>query len=251
MGESSSAPTRLYRGLAAGERRAERRERLLESGLQLLGTEGWRATTVTAVCELARLTPRYFYESFRDRDELLVAIFDGIVGEVTDQVRGTLDAAQPQNMRETVRANIAAWITVATKDPRKGRVAFVEALGSETLMREAPRHRAPLRRDSEQSGPQRLRRLRPRRSRPGPRRPRRRRWAHRDHDRMARGWTRTRRRRAHRGLHKAMRGVPRSSDRDPPHIRLVAGSAPSCGSRRLERRPGLLAQMGGAGFEPA
>lgn len=130
----TSGPTRLYRGLAAGERRAGRRERLLESGLELLGTEGWRATTVTAVCERARLTPRYFYESFRDRDELLVAIFDGIVAEVTDEVRGTLDAA-PQNMRESVRANITAWVKVATKDPRKGRVAFVEALGSETLMR--------------------------------------------------------------------------------------------------------------------
>jgi AcrR family transcriptional regulator len=121
--------------MEADERRAQRRERLLEACLELLGTDGWQATTVTAVCERARLTPRYFYESFKDRDELLAAIFDAIVLEVTDEVRGAL-APVPTNPHETVRATVAAWVEVATEDPRKGRIVFVEALGgSEALMR--------------------------------------------------------------------------------------------------------------------
>jgi AcrR family transcriptional regulator len=126
---------RIYSGLAADERRAERRERLLESGLQLLGTGGWQAATVGAVCKHARLTPRYFYESFRDRDELLVAIFDGIIEEVTLEIQATLSTG-PRNVREAVRANVAAWVKVTAGDRRKGRVAFVEALGgSDALMR--------------------------------------------------------------------------------------------------------------------
>ena len=124
---------RVYAGMAAEERRARRRARLLEAGLELLGTKGAQATTVTAVCRLARLTPRYFYESFRDLDELLVAIFDAIVAEVTEEVRARIP--EGGDMRSTVRANIAAWVEITARDRRKGRVAFVEALGSEPLMR--------------------------------------------------------------------------------------------------------------------
>ena len=129
-----ASPARVYAGLAGDERRARRRARLLEAGLELLGTRGAHATTVTAVCRHARLTPRYFYESFRDLDELLVAIFDSIVGEVTAEARARA-ADGAGDMRATVRANIAAWVEIASRDPRKGRVAFVEALGSEPLMR--------------------------------------------------------------------------------------------------------------------
>lgn len=134
MATDAKPPSRVYRGLGADERRADRRERLLASGLELLGTEGWRGTTVTAVCEHARLTPRYFYESFGDRDELLVAIFDAIIEEVAEKVLLALPAA-PSDMGDVLRAHIEAWVTVANDDPRKARVAFVEALGSEALMR--------------------------------------------------------------------------------------------------------------------
>lgn len=129
MGETATA--RTYRGEAAEERRARRRARLLDAGLELLGTEGWQATTVTAICEGARLTPRYFYESFADRDQLLVAIFDGVMEDITREAL----AAAPSSGEEALQANVAACVKVVTDDPRKGRVAFVEALGSEALMK--------------------------------------------------------------------------------------------------------------------
>jgi AcrR family transcriptional regulator len=130
---SGSVPNtaRSYRGQGAEERRARRRAKLIEAGLDLLGSEGWPATTVTAVCQRARLTPRYFYESFADRDELLVAIFDEIVGEV---IR-TVAAAQTTTPVESLRATVTAFVTMAKADPRKARAAFIEAFGSEALMR--------------------------------------------------------------------------------------------------------------------
>jgi AcrR family transcriptional regulator len=39
---------RIDHALGADERRARRREQLLEAGLEVLGTEGWSATTMTA-----------------------------------------------------------------------------------------------------------------------------------------------------------------------------------------------------------
>lgn len=67
---------RSYGGLSAEQRQAVRRARLLDAGLELLGTAGWTATTMTAVCREAGLTERYFYESFADRDALAEAVFD-------------------------------------------------------------------------------------------------------------------------------------------------------------------------------
>jgi AcrR family transcriptional regulator len=123
--------TRSYRGEGAEERHARRRSLLLEAGLELLGTKGWRATTVSAVCHQARLTPRYFYESFADRDDLLVAIFDDIIDQITRDVL----TAQPSGAEETLRATVTAFVRLVRDDPRKGRAAFVEAFGSEALMR--------------------------------------------------------------------------------------------------------------------
>ena len=129
---STQTSQRLYAGMTATQRRAERRSRLLEAAIDVLASEGWKGATVTAICERAGLIPRYFYESFRDREALLIAVFDAIVDEVTQEIseRGTDDGS----VAELIRATIDAWLAVASRDPRKGRVAFVEALGSEALM---------------------------------------------------------------------------------------------------------------------
>jgi AcrR family transcriptional regulator len=124
----------MYRGVSAEERRARRREQLLDAGLDLLGTEGWSAATMTAICARAGLTERYFYESFADREALLLAVFDRITAEAADVVLAAIEAS-PREARARSRAAIAAFVELMTDDPRKGRVAFVEALGSEALMR--------------------------------------------------------------------------------------------------------------------
>ena len=128
-----AASARTYRGVSAEDRRADRRARLLEAGLDLLGGEGWSGTTVRGVCARAGLTERYFYESFPDREALLLAVFDEIIGEATRVVLEAVETA-PHDARAKSRAAIAAFVELLTADPRKGRTAFVEAMGSEALM---------------------------------------------------------------------------------------------------------------------
>ena len=133
---------RTYGGLVASERQAKRRQQLLDAGLELLGTEGYNGTTtVRAVCAQARLTPRYFYESFADLDSLLLAVFDEIADELATQI---LEAVTPPpgDATQTARAAIAAGVQTLTADLRKARVLFIEALGSEVL---AERRRQTLR----------------------------------------------------------------------------------------------------------
>jgi AcrR family transcriptional regulator len=124
--------TGLYGGVGADDRRAARRARLLEAGLDLLGTDGWQATTVRAVCARAGLTARYFYESFEELDALLLAVFDELAQESAAVVLDAVGRA-PDDARSKARAAIAAFVELLTRDPRKARVLFVEAMGSEAL----------------------------------------------------------------------------------------------------------------------
>jgi AcrR family transcriptional regulator len=126
--------TRSYRGASGAERAADRRARLLAAGLDLLGTEGLAATTMTAVCARAGLTERYFYESFPNRDGLLLAVFDEVVEELQRVVLVAVEGA-PNDARAKARAAIAAFVELLTDDPRKGRIAVIEAVGSEPIAR--------------------------------------------------------------------------------------------------------------------
>jgi AcrR family transcriptional regulator len=128
-----ASATRTYGGVSAADRQADRRARLLDAGLDLLGTEGWSGATVRAICARAGLTERYFYESFADREALLIAVFDRIAEEAIGSVLEAVEEA-PDDARAKARAAIAAFVSLMTDDPRKGRIAFIEAMGNEALM---------------------------------------------------------------------------------------------------------------------
>jgi AcrR family transcriptional regulator len=126
--------TRTYGGISAGERASARRERLMDAALELIGTEGWSATSVRAVCRRAGLTPRFFYESFDDLDALAVAVFDDIAVRATAAILDAVHNA-PADPATQAHAAIATFVDELTQDPRRARVAFAEALGSEALAR--------------------------------------------------------------------------------------------------------------------
>jgi len=129
----SRVSTGKYGGRSAAQRRAERRERFLDAGLELIGSRGWSATTVRGVCVEAGLTSRFFYESFDNLDALAVAVFDRVAEDATERVLRAL-AAAPADTESRVRAAIEALVGALTDDPRNGRVAFIEAFGCEALL---------------------------------------------------------------------------------------------------------------------
>jgi AcrR family transcriptional regulator len=137
---STRAP-RLYRGMSAAERHAQRRERLLEAGLELFGTQGYAATSIRAVSAAASLNSRYFYESFSSREDLLWHVYRRIIREsMTNVIEATAGA---QTLQEQARAGLRASWKVVTEDPRKARVLALEVVGvSDRLeqMRRQSRH---------------------------------------------------------------------------------------------------------------
>lgn len=125
-----SESARHYGGVSAEERKAARRERLLEAGLELFGTPGGDRVTMTAICSRAGLTERYFYESFRDRDELLLEVIERIADEVRETTRTVLEQVTG-DPEVRARAAIAAFVEILTADPRKGYVAMVASAAVE------------------------------------------------------------------------------------------------------------------------
>ena len=81
MAQTAGETSRTWRGQTIEERQAERRDRLIEAGIELFGTQGYAATSVKAICTEAGLTERYFYETFNDREDLLSEVYDILIAD--------------------------------------------------------------------------------------------------------------------------------------------------------------------------
>jgi len=119
---------RGYGGRSAEELSAERRQRLMDSGLELFGTEGYLPTTVEKLCSHAKVTTRHFYEHFRDREALLIALFESILADTREWVVAVmLDADIPAERR--FEAALDVFLAAHLDDPRRARITTQEILG--------------------------------------------------------------------------------------------------------------------------
>ncbi|HJE92057.1 MAG TPA: TetR/AcrR family transcriptional regulator [Dietzia timorensis] len=121
---------RRWRGVEPGDRKAERRLKLIESGLDLLAAEGPGAVTMRGVCRRAGLTERYFYESFDNRDRFLVQIFDLVVEDAEATLQEAV-ASMPPQPRDAIAHIASAFTDFLVDDPRRGEILFVQSVTSE------------------------------------------------------------------------------------------------------------------------
>ncbi len=124
-----NAPTaRRYGGKSLEQRRQERYDRLLDAGLELYGTQGFQSTTIEQLCAAARLNPRYFYEQFATREELLGAVYERHVHAVAAQVASALERA-PADPVGRLRAGLEAFLDATLADERAARINYFEVVG--------------------------------------------------------------------------------------------------------------------------
>ncbi|MDT5015469.1 MAG: hypothetical protein QOD39_1629 [Mycobacterium sp.] len=120
---SGAAVSRPYRGVSAADRRDQRRQRLINAGFQLFGTQGIAAVGIVDVCAEAGLTKRYFYENFASIDALADAVFEHVTGNLAALVAPAIQAGAGRDPRPA----LTVYTRTVLSDPRMVRLLAVES----------------------------------------------------------------------------------------------------------------------------
>jgi AcrR family transcriptional regulator len=122
------AAGRRYRGASLAQRRAERRQRLIQAGVDTFGTRGYHGVTVREVCAAAGLTERYFYESFRDREQLFSAVYEQLNAQLQQKIIAAV-AGAGADPAQVARRGLRAYFEQTRSDPKGARIMLIEVFG--------------------------------------------------------------------------------------------------------------------------
>lgn len=122
---SSKPPGRTIRGLDAEQRRLQRRQSLLDAGLELFAAQGYLGTTIEQLCQQAYVGTKAFYETFESRDDLYVALLAQIADNAFARL-GELDTAADRDEPETAQVLLAGFAHAFVDDLRFAKVTFGE-----------------------------------------------------------------------------------------------------------------------------
>lgn len=120
---------RRYRGVSEEVRRAERRQRFIDAGLDVFGVRGYHNATVRSICASAGLTERYFYESFENSEDLLCSVYEFCVQRLRERVLSSLLVGAGGDVETMALTALKAFFAAMREDPRIARILFIEVLG--------------------------------------------------------------------------------------------------------------------------
>ena len=123
--EVNEGANRRYRGISTQQRQEQRRKLLIEAAIQVYGQQGYRQATVKAVCAVAGLTERYFYESFGNSEDLLIACYNLVTFSLYADILRAAQGAGP-DPTEQARAMLTTYFDALRQDPPSARVFLAE-----------------------------------------------------------------------------------------------------------------------------
>jgi AcrR family transcriptional regulator len=132
-----------YGGQTRQERAADRRERLVAAAVQLFAARDYDDVTVADVCGLARVSKRYFYDHFADRDALVLALHREINGWLLAQVTAAAPE-RPDGLEAALRPMLATLVRLLAEHPQRARVVYINAPRMELRRRGVLREEAEL-----------------------------------------------------------------------------------------------------------
>ena len=124
---------RRFRGIDADQRQAERRTKLIEAGVTCFGQHGFHHAAVRQICAEAKLTERYFYESFENREALFAAAYQQTVQRVREAIIAAL-VASPREVPLMARNALRALFEMIHRDPGIARILFIDVLTVSSVM---------------------------------------------------------------------------------------------------------------------
>lgn len=125
---------RAYGGVSADDRRAVRREQLLEAAFEVLAVDGPGGLTIRTVAKAAGLSTRFVYESFTDLDDLVGAAFELAFQQMSAVLNDAAAGARP-GRRARVTAIVEAMVDFFLSAPAKGKMLSTKAYGYPAVAR--------------------------------------------------------------------------------------------------------------------
>lgn len=125
---TTPSSARRYAGASAQERQQQRRERLLDAALDVFGREGFRNSTMRLICAQARLTERYFYESFATVEEVYTTVHRRLSAEVGQRIMTAVVVAPGDDPVSQTRAGLRVFFEYIQQDPRRAQILLVDAV---------------------------------------------------------------------------------------------------------------------------
>ena len=126
--KKKTTQSRIYGGVKANLREEERRKKLIEAGLEAFGTRGYAKTNIKMICGIAGLTERYFYESFRHKEDLLCAVYRELIDEGQRDAMAALEDSEGFPLETASRA-LMIFYQRFQQDPRRAQIQLFEILG--------------------------------------------------------------------------------------------------------------------------
>jgi AcrR family transcriptional regulator len=134
MAQGAGAHGRMYRGVDTEQRRAERRERLLEAALDEFTTRGYHKTKIADLCAKAGVSTRNFYEKFASKEALLLELHAHINTIAMKRMLPVLESLSEVDALTRITTLVDAFVSAVTSDPRYPRLNYVEAPGISQAM---------------------------------------------------------------------------------------------------------------------
>ena len=130
---------RQFKGMSLTERKQARREKLIEAGIEAYGTHGFFSVTVKDICIEAKLTERYFYESFKRSEDLFQTIFLKLIDQMQKTLLTGVMKASP-NPEKMVHSGLTSLFKMLKDDPRTARIIYIDAMLVQELHNQATIH---------------------------------------------------------------------------------------------------------------
>ncbi len=103
------------------------RRRLLVATSELVYERGVQTVTIALISDRAGVSRKTFYGIFEDREECLLAVFEGAVWQARDALHSAVVGEESWRVR--VRVGLGALLLFLDEEPVAGRLLIVEALG--------------------------------------------------------------------------------------------------------------------------
>ena len=111
MTVTSAPPTRRRRTAEDGEPVADRRQAIVDAATAALGREGFHSTSIKDIAAEAGVAPGLVHYYFASKEELLVAVLDGLCREISRRWRSAIEGlTDPIDKVDAALSASADWV---------------------------------------------------------------------------------------------------------------------------------------------